>query len=92
LVNIENITGIFASACTAIAAIPQLLKLLKEKKADDISLVMLFILICGLGLWITYGCLKADWILIVSNSISLLLNTSVFILAVQFKNNRLKQS
>jgi MtN3 and saliva related transmembrane protein len=85
LFSIENIIGIAASVCTAIAAIPQLVKLLKEKKADNISLGMLLILISGLGLWVAYGWLKSDWIIIISNSISLLLNTSVFILAVRFK-------
>ena len=85
MLSIENIIGIAASACTAIAAIPQLLKLLKEKKADNISLGMLLTLISGLGLWVAYGWSKSDWIIIISNSISLLLNTSVLILAVRYK-------
>ena len=81
----EQIIGIAASVCTAIAAMPQLIKLLKEKKADDISLVMLLTLIGGLGLWVAYGILKSDWIIIVSNAVSLLLNITVLILAVKFK-------
>ena len=85
LINIENIIGIAASVCTAIATIPQLLKLLKEKKAENISMGMLLTLIIGLSLWVAYGWLKSDWIIIISNSISLLLNISVFILAVRFK-------
>ncbi len=85
MVNVEQIIGIVASACTAIAAIPQLLKLLKEKKADDISLVMLLTLITGLSLWVAYGILKSDWIIIISNSVSLLLNITVLILVAKFK-------
>lgn len=91
MVSVEQIIGIGASGCTAIAAVPQLVKLIKEKQADDISLIMLFILITGLGLWVTYGVLKHDWILIVSNFISLFLNSSVFILAISLKRHGSKQ-
>jgi MtN3 and saliva related transmembrane protein len=87
LFTIENIIGILASTCTAIAAIPQLFKLLKEKKADDISLGMLSTLIIGLGFWVAYGILKSDWIIIISNSLSLLVNTTVMILAIRFKKH-----
>ncbi len=83
--NLENIIGIAASIFTAVASIPQLLKLIKEKKAEDISLIMLVILLIGLGLWIYYGCLKKDWILIIANSFSFLLNLAVLILAIAFK-------
>jgi len=85
MVDVVNIIGISASACTAIAAMPQLLKLLKEKKADDISLIMLLTLISGLGLWVAYGFMKSDWIIIISNSLSLLLNATVLILTIRFK-------
>jgi MtN3 and saliva related transmembrane protein len=68
--NFITIIGILASVCTAISLVPQLVKLLKEKKAENISLLMLAVLFAGVGLWIYYGILKKDFIIIVSNSFS----------------------
>jgi MtN3 and saliva related transmembrane protein len=72
--------GLAASICTGISLLPQLLKIIKEKKASDISYPMLIILFCGLGLWIWYGVEKEDWIIIISNSVSLLINITIFFL------------
>lgn len=43
--------GIGASILTSTSLVPQLVKLIKEKKADDVSLGMLVVLWAGLGLW-----------------------------------------
>jgi len=85
LITLVNIIGISASVFTAISSFPQLLKLVREKKADDISLVMLLVLLSGLALWIFYGCLKEDWILIIANSFSFLLNITLLVLAIIYK-------
>jgi len=68
------IIGIGASIFTAISLLPQLIKLIKEKKAENISMVMLMILFLGLCSWIYYGILKKDWIIIISNIFSLVIN------------------
>ena len=83
----DLIIGIGASIFTAVASLPQLIKLFKEKKAGDISVLMYCVLITGLGLWIWYGILKNDWILITSNSLSFLINSAVLILALNFKKS-----
>ncbi|MEP7165972.1 MAG: SemiSWEET transporter [Ferruginibacter sp.] len=84
--NTETISGVIASVCTAVSLIPQLLKLLKEKKAEDVSLGMLTILFAGLGLWVYYGILKNDWIIIVSNSFSFIINLILAIFTLKYKN------
>jgi len=83
--NIITIIGILASICTAISLVPQLIKLLKEKKAQNISLLMLAVLFAGVGLWIYYGILKKDFIIIVSNSFSLLVNAMLAGLTIKYK-------
>jgi len=85
--NTETIIGIIASVCTAASLIPQLVKVLKEKKAGDISLVMMVILFAGLGLWVYYGILKKDLIIIISNSFSFIINLMLGIFAVKYKKN-----
>jgi len=69
-----QVIGIAAGILTAISMLPQLIKIIKEKKAENVSVWMLLILISGLILWTVYGVLKKDWPLIVTNSFSVLLN------------------
>lgn len=83
--DIVTAVGIGASVLTATALIPQLIKLIKEKKSNGVSTVMLTVLLAGLALWIYYGVLKKDAIIIVSNAFAVLVNLGTFILAIYFK-------
>jgi MtN3 and saliva related transmembrane protein len=85
--NTIEIIGIGAGICTAISLLPQLIKLLRTKKAEDISLFYLAILLTGLGLWVWYGFLRQDTPLIVTNSFSFLLNLFLIIVGVRYKHN-----
>jgi MtN3 and saliva related transmembrane protein len=80
-----TIIGILASIGTGTSLLPQLIKIIKEKKADDISLVMLVVLFTGLGLWVYYGILKKDWIIIISNAFSLVVNICIVLLTLRYK-------
>ncbi len=52
-----KVIGIVAGVFTALSLLPQLVKLVKTKKAEDISLLYLITLFCGISLWIWYGIL-----------------------------------
>ena len=80
-----SIVGISASILTAASLVPQLFKLIREKKAEDISMVMLSILLCGLGLWIYYGIMKDDLIIVISNAFALVINLSTVALTLLYK-------
>ncbi|MEO7444635.1 MAG: SemiSWEET transporter [Ferruginibacter sp.] len=82
-----TIIGIAASIGTAISLIPQLVKVIKEKESKSVSLGMMIILFAGLGLWIYYGFLKKDLIIIIANSFSFIINLLLAIFAVKYKNN-----
>ena len=86
--NLEIATGIAASILTGVSSLPQLVKLIKEKKAKDISVVMFIVLLAGLALWTYYGFLKKDLILFGPSVFSFLVNTSVIILTLKFKNKK----
>jgi MtN3 and saliva related transmembrane protein len=83
--DVVTVIGIVASAGTGMSMLPQLTKLIKEKKADNISLNMLLVLFVGVGCWIVYGILKKDWIIIISNSFSLIINIVLTVLALRYK-------
>jgi len=68
------IAGIAASMCTMLSLLPQLIKMIRTKKSGDVSYLMLLVLFAGNILWIIYGILREDWIILVSNSISTLIN------------------
>ena len=77
-----TIIGLGASICTGVSMLPQLIKTYREKKAGDISYLMIGILMTGLSLWVWYGFKKDDLILIIANSFSLLVNLNIVILAI----------
>lgn len=78
--DITIITGIIAGVLTGISLLPQLIKLLRERKGDDISIGMLVCLLAGLVCWIVYGCLKMDYPILITNSFSLLVNITIICL------------
>ena len=79
------VIGVVASILTALASLPQLIKLIKDKKAKDVSPGMFIVLTVGVAFWIYYGTLLKDWIIIISNTVSLIINATTFILSIKYK-------
>ena len=70
----------FAAACgTTVSYIFQLKKCWQTRKVDDLSLPMFAILATGVALWIVYGVLQQDIVVIVANVVSL-----VFLLGILY--------
>ena len=83
--NTEQAIGILAGTCTSISLLPQLIKTIKEKKDGEISYFMLAILLAGIGLWIGYGILKQDYPIIITNSISFILNSLIIFFNLHYR-------
>ncbi len=77
-VNIEFF-GYFAAILTTAAFLPQLIKTLKTKKAEDVSLLTLIMFICGVGFWILYGFKISSSPILIANIITLILNLFILI-------------
>jgi MtN3 and saliva related transmembrane protein len=84
--NWTQAIGLFAGICTSSSLLPQLVKTIKEKKAEEISKLMLFVLLIGVAGWVVYGFLRDDMPIIITNSFSLLLN--IFLIILRFKYSR----
>ena len=80
-----EIVGLAAGICTSISLLPQLVKLVKQKKAEDISIFYLIILFVGLALWMWYGFLRQDTPILVTNGFSLVINGVVIFLGIKYK-------
>jgi MtN3 and saliva related transmembrane protein len=87
-VAMTKIVGIAAGILTGTSMLPQLIKMLQEKKASQVSVFMLLILISGLSLWVWYGFLKKDWPIIVTNIFSLVVNIIMIFLRYKYRNNK----
>lgn len=81
----ENILGLIAGALTSIASLPQVIKVFKTKNTDDLSALMLIILISGLSLWVWYGFKKHELPIILSNAFAAILNSILLICKLSFK-------
>jgi MtN3 and saliva related transmembrane protein len=66
-----TVIGLAAAVCTTTANLPQLKKAWTTGQTDDISLKTLLLFGCGLVLWVVYGILKEDIVIILANGISL---------------------
>jgi MtN3 and saliva related transmembrane protein len=66
-----TVIGLVAAFCTTVSYIPQIRKIWATGETHDISLRMFLILAAGIALWVVYGVLKADVVIILANSVSL---------------------
>lgn len=69
--DLPTITGTVAAVCTTASYFPQLKKCWETGHARDLSLKMFTALSVGIALWIVYGVMKSDSVIIIANSVSL---------------------
>ncbi len=62
-----TVLGMSAGICGIISVIPQVIKVIRTKKTKDLALYMWVIVTIANGLWTTYGILKGDVPIIISN-------------------------
>jgi MtN3 and saliva related transmembrane protein len=86
VVWIGIITGILVMS----SSIPQIIKSYKSKKMSDVSTYLLGLIASGLLLWVVYGFIKLDPVLIGTNAAGLSLN--VILLIMKLKYDKLQSS
>ena len=84
--NVE-IFGYIAAILTTAAFLPQLIKTLKTKKADDVSLITLIMFIIGVLCWIIYGYRISSIPILLANLITLILNLLILISKIYFSKS-----
>ena len=83
-----DILGLVAGACTSSSIIPQLVKTIKTKKAQDVSIFMFIVMLTGNALWVYYGFSKSDTAVIATNILALSLNIAMLICYFKYKTNQ----
>jgi len=79
--------GYFAAILTTVAFLPQLIKTLKTKRADDVSLITLIMFITGVASWIIYGYKISSTPILIANIITFILNLFILISKIYYSKN-----
>ena len=83
MASIETLIGFVAAFCTTVSYVPQVRKCWRTGSAGDLSIKMLGILATGISLWVVYGVLKGDIVIIAANGVSLLLLAFLLVFKVR---------
>ena len=87
--TLVTLIGLAAALCTTISYIPQLKKIWVTGETEDISLRMFLILALGIALWVIYGVMQRDGIIVLANSVSLAFLAAILFFKIR---DRLRRS
>lgn len=76
-----TVIGYLAALCSTVSFAPQAWKIITSRDTSGISLRTYIATVIGFALWLTFGIVKAEWPLVASNLICLVL--SAFILTMK---------
>ncbi len=87
--NIDpEIIGFVAGGLSSALFIPQIIKILKEKSAEEIALLTCIIGIISSGLWLWFGIEKSHISMIVTNSIAVAATGILFALKLIYTEQK----
>lgn len=78
-----TVLGSVAASLTTFAMLPQALRVIKTKHTKDLAIGMWVMATSGFILWIFYGILRNDIVLIVANIVSLSLAGTILALKIK---------
>lgn len=87
---ILNWIGTVAAFCTTLSFLPQLIRIWRRKRADDISLSMFLLFSFGVACWLVYGLGIGSGPIMAANAINLAL--ALAILACELRYDRRAQA
>ena len=78
-----TVIGALAAVGTTAAWLPQVVKTWRSRSAEDFSWTYLAMFSSGVALWIVYGVLRKDGVVIAANAVTLLLVLTVLFVKVR---------
>ncbi len=76
--------GVAAGLCSMSSFVPQILKILRERSAESVSLRMYIVTVTGFLLWTAYGVLLHSWPVWGSNVVNLALAATILSLTLRY--------
>ena len=84
--NLAEYVGLIAAILTTRAFLPQALKVVRTRETAAISLAMYALFTTGVALWLAYGLMTAQWIIVAANGVTIVF--AVVILAMKLGEKR----
>lgn len=88
--ELVTVIGVAATLCSTTSFAPQAWKVIKTGDTKALSTPMYVVTVVGFVFWLTYGVMRADWPLIVTNAICFAL--SAFILMMKLLRPQSKRA
>ena len=85
-ITATDILGYAAGAVTAFTFLPQVVKTWKEKSAKDVALAMFVIAFINEVMWIAYGILSNNWVIISTNVVMITMCTLMIFLKLRYNH------
>ncbi len=83
-----TLIGFCAATFTTLSFVPQFIKIVKTKKTEGLSLLMMLQISTGLALWIIYGLLRKDIVLITANGVGLIIVIATLFAYFKYSKSR----
>ena len=84
---IISLVGIIATIFTLCSTVPQIVKCVRTKKMDDVSVWLILVLIIGLSFWVIYGIFRSDMVIAGGNSAGVTLNAILLVLKIKYSRH-----
>ncbi len=84
-----DILGYSAGFITTLTFLPQVIKTYKEKSATDVSLNMFLIAAINEVMWIVYGALKNDMVIILTNAVVLGMSLTMILFKLRYGKGKI---
>jgi MtN3 and saliva related transmembrane protein len=81
--DLATLIGTAAATLTTLCFVPQVVKIIRTRCTESISLSMYIIFAIGVALWFSYGLMIGSYPMIISNFITLLLVIIILVLKLR---------
>ena len=79
-----SIIGTIAGILVLLSFIPQIIKAYKTKKMFDVSAHLMILIASGMFLWVIYGFIKSDPVIIGTNAAGFALNITLLVMKLRY--------
>ena len=83
--NTITIMGLMAGFLTTGSFLPQIIKTIRTKDTKNISLLMYVFYVIGVILWLIYGYVISDAVLLITNSFSFVFGVTLLVMKIIYK-------
>jgi len=83
-VFLTDLIGITAGILVLSSFIPQLHKAYKTKRMSDVSIYLMVLIASGMFLWVIYGIIRKDPVIVGTNASGFILNIILIILKLKY--------